>query len=222
MCVTSSNFVPKLRRYTSNACWSFSPGRGRNGDVNSPADEASVLIVASELDNERPAGTDDSSEYADKMLEMDAAREVCGSSVGDGGKDGPRALVCDVVSGLKLPLPSCATDKISGNSVKASGALGAAASFSGRPPRLEKLLKDGRSGSRGNEDTVGNTVVEFAAAETLDGCAFNSRPDSLELEPVADTELATGRRRMAPLGTAWGRTDGGSTGNVVFDGGGGG
>lgn len=37
-------------------------------------DELLVLTVPSDVDDERPAGTEESSEYADKMLEMDAGR----------------------------------------------------------------------------------------------------------------------------------------------------
>ena len=84
-------------------------------------DEVFVLSVASELDDENAAGTDDASdsEYADKMLEMDAAREDEGSSTGGGGGDGPRTvLVWDCVSIFELALSSSGNDESSGSSGK--------------------------------------------------------------------------------------------------------
>lgn len=53
------------------------------------ADEVLVLIVASELDDERPASAEESSEYADRILEMEATREE-GSWAGGG--DGARTV----------------------------------------------------------------------------------------------------------------------------------
>lgn len=214
MCTSSSNFEAEPGWRTSRNTWPFSLGKDRSGDEVAAAmtEEVLVLIVASELDDERPASAEESSEYADKMLEMEATRDEEGScscscscssssreaSWAAAGGDGARTVfVWDWVSEVELASVSAGADGSSGRSGNELRATGAA----GSSLRLEKLLKLGRSGSWGSEDKEESTGATDGVGSCGGGDADGST-DRFESELATETELPTGLRRMARLGTA--------------------